>query len=270
MSDLIGKVAVVTGAASGIGKAICKSFLQSGAKILMSDINVDGGKEACEELKKGIGIKFSDATFMKTDVSKESEVKNLVLTAEKDFGKLDIIVNNAGRAIGGYPLTDMTDDDWQAVLASNLSSVFYGCKHSIPLFKKNGGGSIINIASAQAHTPLPGWAAYAATKGGIISMTRQLATEFGPFNIRTNSISPGTINTEMVKQVVAADGSGDIFREMKSMHPLERIGEPEEIGAAAVFLASDGGGFANGADFRIDGGLTITPRMSPGTGSKGK
>ena len=131
-------------------------------------------------------------------------------------------------------------------------------------------GSIINIASAQAHTPLPGWAAYAATKGGIISMTKQLATEFGPLNIRTNSISPGTINTEMVKQVVEADGSGDIFKEMKDMHPLERIGEPEEIGAAAVFLASDGGGFANGADFRIDGGLTITPRMTPGTGSKGK
>ena len=266
MSDLSGKVAVVTGAASGIGKAISKSFVEAGAKVLMSDVNVDGGEKACEELKKI----NSDIGFIKTDVSKESEVKNLIFTAVKNFGKLDVMVNNAGRPIGGYPLTDMTDENWQAVLASNLSSVFYGCKHSIPVFKKNGGGSIINIASAQAHTPLPGWAAYAATKGGIISMTRQLATEFGPLNIRTNSISPGTINTEMVKQVVAADGSGDIFREMKSMHPLERIGEPEEIGAAAVFLASDGGGFANGADFRIDGGLTITPRMSPGTGSNEK
>lgn len=266
MSDLKGKVAVVTGAASGIGKAISKSFVEAGVTVLMSDVNVEGGEKACEELKKI----NSDTGFIKTDVSNESEVKNLILTAVNDFGKLDVMVNNAGRPIGGYPVTDMTDEDWQAVLASNLSSVFYGCKHSIPLFKKNGGGSIINIASAQAHTPLPGWAAYAATKGGIISMTRQLATEFGPFNIRTNSISPGTINTEMVKQVVAADGSGDIFREMKNMHPLERIGEPEEIGAAAVFLASDGGGFANGADFRIDGGLTITPRMSPGTGSNEK
>jgi len=266
MIDLKGKVAVVTGAASGIGKAISKSFVEAGATVLMSDVNVEGGEKACEELKKI----NSDTGFIKTDVSNESEVKNLILTAVNDFGKLDVMVNNAGRPIGGYPVTDMTDEDWQAVLASNLSSVFYGCKHSIPVFKKNGGGSIINIASAQAHTPLPGWAAYAATKGGIISMTRQLATEFGPLNIRTNSISPGTINTEMVKQVVAADGSGDIAREMKNMHPLERIGEPEEIGAAAVFLASAGGGFANGADFRIDGGLTITPRMSPGTGSKEK
>jgi NAD(P)-dependent dehydrogenase (short-subunit alcohol dehydrogenase family) len=266
MNDLKRKVAVVTGAASGIGKAISKSFVEAGATVLMSDVNVEGGQKACEELKKI----NSDTNFIKTDVSIESQVKNLILTAVKDFGKLDVMVNNAGRPIGGYPVTDMMDEDWQAVLASNLSSVFYGCKHSIPVFKKNGGGSIINIASAQAHTPLPGWAAYAATKGGIISMTRQLATEFGPLNIRTNSISPGTINTEMVKQVVAADGSGDIAREMKNMHPLERIGEPEEIGAAAVFLASAGGGFANGADFRIDGGLTITPRMSPGTGSKEK
>jgi len=266
MTSLNGKVAVVTGAASGIGKAISTSFVKAGAIVCMSDVNVDGGEKACKELKKI----NSETSFIKTDVSKESEVKNLILAAEKNFGKLDIMVNNAARPIGGYPLTDMTDEDWQAVLASNLSSVFYGCKHSIPVLKKNGGGSIINIASAQAHTPLPGWAAYAATKGGIISMTKQLATEFGPLNIRTNSISPGTINTEMVKQVVEADGSGDIFKEMKAMHPLERIGEPEEIGAAAVFLASDGGGFANGADFRIDGGLTITPRMSPGTGSKGK
>ena len=266
MTDLSGKVAVVTGAASGIGKAISKSFVEAGAKVFMSDVNVDGGEKACEELKKI----NSDTSFMKTDVSKEVEVKNFILTAEKNFGKLDIVVNNAGRPIGGYPLTDMTDDDWQAVLASNLSSVFYGCKHSIPIFKKNRGGSIINIASAQAHTPLPGWAAYAATKGGIISMTRQLATEFGPYNIRTNSISPGTINTEMVKQVAEADSSGVILKEFNSMHPLNRIGEPEEIGATAVFLASDGGGFANGADFRIDGGLTITPRMSPGTGSNSK
>jgi len=164
----------------------------------------------------------------------------------------------------------MTDEDWQTCIATNLASVFYGCKHSIPIFKKNGGGSIINTASAQAHTPLPGWAAYAAAKGGIISMTRQLATEFGPYNIRTNSISPGTINTEMVKQVLKADGSGIMAKEFNSMHPLDRIGEPEEIGAAAVFLASDGGGFANGADFRIDGGLTITPMMSPGAGYNSK
>ena len=266
MKVLNGKVAVVTGAASGIGKAISKSFVEAGAIVLMSDINVDGGELACNELKKI----NSDISFMKTDVSKEEEVKNLILGAEKNYGKLNIMVNNAARPIGGYPLTNMTDEDWQLCISTNLSSVFYGCKYSIPIFKKNGGGSIINTASAQAHTPLPGWAAYAAAKGGIISMTRQLATEFGPYNIRTNSISPGTINTEMVKQVAEADVSGQILKEFNNMHPLDRIGEPEEIGAAAVFLASDGGGFANGADFRIDGGLTITPRMSPGVGSNPK
>ena len=263
MTDLKGKVAVVTGTASGIGKAISTSFVNAGASVYLSDVNEEGGEKICAELQKI----NPDTSFLKTDVSKEEEVKALISAAEKKFGKLNVMVNNAARAIGGYPVTHMSDDDWHAVIGSNLSSVFYGCKHSIPIFKKNGGGSIINIASAQAHTPLPGWAAYAATKGGIISMTRQLATEFGPDNIRTNSISPGTINTEMVKQVVEADGTGKLFEEQLGMHPIGRIGEPEEIGATAVFLASDGGAFANGADFRIDGGLTITPRMKPGAGS---
>ena len=266
MNILNGKAAIVTGAASGIGKAISLSFVRAGATVFMSDINIVGGEKSCEELKKI----NPETTFIKTDVSVEEEVKELILSAEKKCGKLDIIVNNAARPIGGYPITDMTNEEWTAILGSNLSSVFYGCKHSIPIFKKNGGGSIINIASAQAHSPLPGWAAYAATKGGIISMTRQLATEFGPDNIRSNSISPGTINTEMVKQVSEADGTGNILKEFNSMHPLNRIGKPEEIGATAVFLASDGGGFANGADFRIDGGLTITPRITPGTGSNSK
>ena len=198
MTDLKGKIAVVTGTASGIGKAISTSFVQAGASVYLSDVNEEGGEKICAELQKI----NPDTSFLKTDVSKEEDVKNVIQTAEKKFNTLNVIVNNAARAIGGYPVTDMSKEDWHAVIGSNLTSVFYGCKHSIPIFKKIGGGSIINIASAQAHTPLPGWAAYAATKGGIISMTRQLATEFGPYNIRTNSISPGTINTEMVKQVV--------------------------------------------------------------------
>ena len=266
MTDLNNKVAVVTGTASGIGKAIATSFVNSGANVVLSDVNEELGEQVCADLQKI----NSSVTFVKADVSKEEEVKNVIQTAEKKFNTLNVIVNNAARAIGGYPVTDMSKEDWHAVIGSNLTSVFYGCKHSIPIFKKIGGGSIINIASAQAHTPLPGWAAYAATKGGIISMTRQLATEFGPYNIRTNSISPGTINTEMVKQVVAEDGTGKLFEEQLGMHPIGRIGEPEEIGATAVFLASDGGAFANGADFRVDGGLTITPRMKPGAGSRSK
>ena len=164
----------------------------------------------------------------------------------------------------------MTNEEWQKIIGINFSSVFYGCKHSIPHLKKNKGGSIINIASVQAHTPLPGWAAYAGIKGGVISMTRNIASEFGPFNIRANTISPGTVATEMVNQVVEEDGTGTLLDDFILMHPLGRIGKPSEIAATAVYLASDGGAFANGSDFRVDGGLVITPRTRPGVGSHSK
>jgi NAD(P)-dependent dehydrogenase (short-subunit alcohol dehydrogenase family) len=164
----------------------------------------------------------------------------------------------------------MSNEEWQKIIAINFSSVFYGCKHSIPFLKKNNGGSIINIASVQAHTPLPGWAAYAGIKGGVISMTKNLASEFGPFNIRANTISPGTIATEMVNQVVEEDGTGTLLDDFILMHPLGRIGKPSEIAATALYLASDGGAFASGADFRVDGGLVITPRTRPGVGSHSK
>ena len=266
MLNLKNKIAIVTGASSGIGKAIATTFVKAGATVYLADINEKGGLEVCKELEKI----NSDTNFLKTDVSKEIDVKQLVLLTEEKFGKIDVIVNNAAKAIGGYPITDMSNEDWQALIGTNLSSVFYGCKHAIPIFIKNKGGSIINIASAQAHTPLPGWAAYAGAKGAIISMTRQIASEFGPKNIRANTISPGTIATEMVNQVVAADGTGELIKNFKLMHPLGRIGKPEEIGATAAFLASDEGAFVNGADFRVDGGLTITPRTSPGAGSHSK
>jgi NAD(P)-dependent dehydrogenase (short-subunit alcohol dehydrogenase family) len=266
MLNLKGKIAIVTGAASGIGKAIAATFVKAGVNVYLADINEEGGLEVCNELVKI----NSNTNFIKTDVSKENDLKHLILSAEEKSGKVDIIVNNAAKAIGGYPITDMSNEDWQALIAINLSSVFYGCKHTIPIFIKNGGGSIINIASAQAHTPLPGWAAYAGAKGAIISMTRQIASEFGPKNIRANSISPGTIATEMVNQVVAEDGTGELIKDFKLMHPLGRIGKPEEIGATAAFLASEEGAFVNGADIRVDGGLTITPRTSPGAGSHSK
>ncbi len=266
MLNLNNKVAIITGAGSGLGKAISMSFAKSGASVSLADINEKTLSATEEEINKI----HSNVISVKTDVSKENEIKNLISKTAEKFGKINIIVNNAAKAIGGYPITNMSDEDWQALIATNLSSVFYGCKHVIPHLQKAGGGSIINIASAQAHTPLPGWAAYAGAKGAILSMTKQIASEFGPQNIRANSISPGTIATEMVNQVVAEDGTGQLLKDFKLMHPLGRIGKPEEVGATATFLASDGGAFVNGADFRVDGGLTITPRIRPGSGSKSK
>jgi len=266
MGILDNKVAVVTGVGSGIGKAISMAFADEGASLGVGDISEDLLSKTTQDLKN----KSSNITSITTDVSSEEEVKKLIDETVNAYGKLDIIVNNVSVAIGGYPITDMSNEDWQKIIGINFSSVFYGCKHSIPHLKKNNGGSIINIASVQAHNPLPGWAAYAGIKGGVISMTRNIASEFGPFNIRANTISPGTIATEMVNQVVAEDGTGTLMDDFILMHPIGRIGKPSEIAATAVFLASDGGAFANGEDFRIDGGLVITPRTRPGAGSHSK
>ena len=266
MGLLKDKVAVVTGVGSGIGKAISNAFADEGACLGIGDINEDLLSKTVEELKN----KSSQVKSLKTDVSDEEQVKKLIDETVNTFGKLDIIVNNVSVAIGGYPITDMSNDDWQKIIGINFSSVFYGCKHSIPYLKKNNGGSIINIASVQAHNPLPGWAAYAGIKGGVISMTRNIASEFGPYNIRANTISPGTIATEMVNQVIEEDGTGSLMDDFILMHPIGRIGKPSEIAATAVFLASEGGSFANGEDFRIDGGLVITPRTRPGAGSHSK
>ena len=266
MGLLKDKVAVVTGVGSGIGKAISNAFADEGACLGIGDISEDLLSKTVEELNN----KSSKVKSLKTDVSDEEQVKKLIEETVNTFGKLDIIVNNVSVAIGGYPITDMSNDDWQKIIGINFSSVFYGCKHSIPYLKKNKGGSIINIASVQAHNPLPGWAAYAGIKGGVISMTRNIASEFGPYNIRANTISPGTIATEMVNQVIEEDGTGSLMDDFILMHPIGRIGKPSEIAATAVFLASEGGSFANGEDFRIDGGLVITPRTRPGAGSHSK
>ena len=266
MGLLKDKVAVVTGVGSGIGKAISNAFADEGACLGIGDVNEDLLSNTVEELNN----KSSQVKSLKTDVSDEEQVKKLIEETVNTFGKLDIIVNNVSVAIGGYPITDMSNDDWQKIIGINFSSVFYGCKHSIPYLKKNKGGSIINIASVQAHNPLPGWAAYAGIKGGVISMTRNIASEFGPYNIRANTISPGTIATEMVNQVIEEDGTGSLMDDFILMHPIGRIGKPSEIAATAVFLASEGGSFANGEDFRIDGGLVITPRTRPGAGSHSK
>lgn len=266
METLKNKVAVVTGVGSGIGKAIAMAYAEAGALLGVGDINENLLLKTTEDLKD----KNENIISLKTDVSNEEQVKKLIDETVNAHGKLDIIVNNVSVAIGGYPITDMSNEDWQKIIGINFSSVFYGCKHSIPYFKKNNGGSIINIASVQAHNPLPGWAAYAGIKGGVISMTRNIASEFGPYNIRANTISPGTIATEMVNQVLEEDGTGTLMDDFILMHPIGRIGKPSEIAATAVFLASEGGAFANGEDFRIDGGLVITPRTRPGAGSHSK
>jgi len=258
MGRLEGKVAVVTGAADGIGHAIAEGFAREGAHVFLSDINDKRGGAFAKALRDA----GHAADYVHCDVAEEKDIANLIKTAVKKGGRLDVLVNNAAIAIGGMPVYEMTDEQWHRLIAVNLTSVFRGCKYALPHMITQKRGSIINMASAQGHVGLDGWTAYAGAKGAVMAMTRQMAVEFGPHNVRVNSISPGTINTPMNEKVVA-DLGGQVARAWVKMHPIGRIGEPAEVAEAAIYLASDAAGFTTGIDLRVDGGLTAAPRYVP-------
>jgi NAD(P)-dependent dehydrogenase (short-subunit alcohol dehydrogenase family) len=257
MGRLEGKTAVVTGAADGIGFAISQAMTREGAHVFMGDINDAKGQAAAARLISDGGR----ATYVHCDVSVDADIAGLIAAAA-NTGHLDILVNNAAIAIGGMPLHEMTDEQWHRLISVNLTSVFRGTKYALPHMLKQKSGSVISMASAQGHIGLDGWTAYAGAKGAVMSMMRQLAVEFGPHNIRFNSISPGTINTPMNEQVIRELGD-KVARAWVKMHPLGRIGRPEEVAEAAVYLASDAAGFTTGTDLRVDGGLTAAPRFVP-------
>ena len=255
---LEGKVAVITGAADGIGHAIARAMATEGAHVFVGDIDDAKGEAAAAALR----AEGSKANFRHCDVSVEADIAGLIADAVARGGKLDVLVNNAAIAIGGMPVHEMTDEQWHRLIAVNLTSVFRGCKYALPHMIRQKSGSIINMASAQGHIGLDGWTAYAGAKGAVMAMTRQMAVEFGPMNIRVNSISPGTINTPMNEKVIAELGD-HVARAWVKMHPIGRIGKPEEVAEAAVYLASDAAGFTTGIDLRVDGGLTAAPRFVP-------
>ena len=252
------KIAVVTGAADGIGFAIARAMAAEGAHVVLSDIDDAKGEAAADALHAAGGA----ATYRHCDVAEDADIAALMDGALDAHGRIDVLVNNAAIAIGGMPVFEMTDAQWHRLMAVNLTSVFRGCKHALPSMIERGKGSIINMASAQGHIGLDGWTAYAGAKGAVMAMTRQMAVEFGPKGVRVNSISPGTIATPMNEKVI--DDLGDaVARAWVKMHPVGRIGQPDEVAEAAVYLASDAAGFTTGIDLRVDGGLCVTPRFVP-------
>ena len=258
MGRLEGKVAVVTGAADGIGHAIAAGMAREGARVYLSDIDDGKGEAAAAAIRAGGGA----ATYVHCDVAIEGDIAALIEKAVEETGRIDILVNNAAIAIGGMPVHEMTDEQWHRLIAVNLTSVFRGCKFALPHMIRQGAGSVINMASAQGHVGLDGWTAYAGAKGAVMSMTRQMAVEFGPAGVRFNSISPGTIATPMNEKVIAELGD-HVARAWVKMHPIGRIGRPEEIAEAAIYLASDAASFTTGIDLKVDGGLTAAPRFVP-------
>lgn len=248
------QTAIITGAAAGIGRVIAQTMASLGARVVIADIQDDSGTETERHIREAGG----EAVYVRCDVGSEADVQQLVATAIQRYNSIDILVNNAAVAIGGS-VTEMSEDDWQKLMNINMGGTFRCCKHAIPHMIDGGGGAIVSMASAQAHVGYHGWTAYAAAKGGIIAMTQQLAVEYAPHQIRVNCVSPATINTPMLEQVVRESPDPNLRASWEAMHPIGRIGEADEVASAVVFLASDESSFITGVDLKVDGGLTLNP-----------
>lgn len=245
------KVAIVTGGGSGIGRATCQRFAEEGARVVVADVNQKGGKETVALLPKG------KAVFVKADVSQEDQVKRLIKGAVKAFGKLDILVNNAAAFVFGR-VEDATVEDWHKVLGTNVLGPALCVKHAVPEFKKAGGGAIVTIGSISSFIAQPDYVPYNTSKSALINMTRCLAMDLAPFNIRANVVCPGVIRTPTLVRLIEEwkMTPEDIQREWGNYHLLKRLGEPREIANAVLFLASDEASFVTGTHLMVDGGYT--------------
>lgn len=251
------KVAIVTGGSSGIGKASAMLFANEGASVVVGDINEAEGEKTVQEITDNGGI----AIFNRTDVSKGADCENMVSLAEKEYGKLDILFNNAGIMHSSDDNAEATEEDiWDLTMNINAKGVYLGCKYGIPALRRNGGGTIINTASfvslLGAATPQ---VAYTASKGAVLSFTRELAVIHARENIRVNALCPGPLRTELLMKFLNTEAK----KQRRLVHvPMGRFGEAEEMAKAALFLASDDSSYVTGTEFLVDGGITaayVTP-----------
>lgn len=248
MGRVSGKVAIVTGAAGGMGKADAILLAQEGAKVVVTDIQEDKVNEVVAEINHNGG----EAIGFRHNVTSEEEWQHIVDETVKKWGKIDVLVNNAGISLA-KALIDTTAQDWDKVMSINLTGGFFGLKHVIPVMQKNGGGSIINISSIAGLTGSNGAGPYTASKGAVRMLTKAVAIDYGKDNIRCNSIHPGYIETPMTKDLLSDENMTKWFM---SNTPLPRLGKPENIAQGVLFLASDESSFITGAELAIDGGVS--------------
>lgn len=251
------KVALITGAASGIGKETALLFGAEGARVVACDVNDADGQKTVERLT----ATGTDAIYVHADVSAAKDCQNMVARAEEEFGALHILFNNAGIMHSGDDSSEVTEEDvWDLTMAVNLKGVFLGCKYGIPAIRRAGGGSVINTASfvalLGAATPQ---IAYTASKGGVLAMTRELAVIHARENIRVNALCPGPLHTELLMKFLDTEEK----RQRRLVHiPMGRFGEAGEMAKAALYLASDDSSYVTGSTFSVDGGITaayVTP-----------
>ena len=245
MDSLKDKVAIVTGAGSGIGRATANLYAKRGAAVVVSDIDEEGGATTVQQIESDGGR----AVFVRADVSIPEDCDSLADAAVEHFGRLDIACNNAGIGGADNPIADYDVEDWQQVTSVNLSGVFYSMKYQIPRMLETGGGTIVNMASILGQVGFQNSSAYVAAKHGLVGLTKTAALEYADQNMRVNAVGPAFISTPLLENLDEEVRDG-----LVALHPAGRLGEAEEVAELVAFLSSDAASFTNGAYYPVDGG----------------
>lgn len=249
--ELDGKSIIVTGGGNGIGRAAAIACAAAGASVVVADVNLGAGLDTVSTINKGGG----EAIFVETDVSDETQVDLMVAVAVEAFGRLDGAFNNAGLSQTNLPLHELTEDQWRRIQSVNYDGVFFCMKHEVRAMLHFGGGSIVNVASSLGRVAVPRAAEYCASKGGVLAMTKGAAVDYGALGIRVNAVLPGITRTPMVESLAAQPRFAELLPKLEARHAMNRLGLPEEIAAAAVWLLSDQASFVTGAELAVDGGF---------------
>ena len=250
---LEGKTAIVTGGASGFGKAIALRFADEGSDVVIADLNDEGAQATADEIRRNGGT----ASHIRCDVSVNDDVKAMVSSAVETFGKLDIVINNAGMPQRNQPALNVDEDTFDRIFNVNCKSLYLAAMHAVPEFRKLGGGVMINTTSTAGLRPRPGLTWYNGAKGGAITLTKAMAAEFAADNIRVNALAPVAGDTPMLAEFLGGEVTNEMYAKFVSTVPIGRLSTPTDIASAALFLASDEAAFLTGVCLEVDGGRCI-------------